>query len=132
MLLQPTPRGLDDYPEILEFGFPPELFFYFVGRGNQHRRISGATWSNASGNWFACDFAGHIQNLIDAIAIAATTQIVDATAPVHDSECQDVCPRKIDHVNVIAYAGAVRRGVIVTINFHSLTFSCCRLQCDRD
>ena len=133
MLLHPAPGRFDDHAQILKLRFPTKLALNLFRTGDQHCRIACASWANARRNLFSRNFARRFQNLIHAVAIAAATQIVNATALVLlASQRENVCAREIDHVNVVAHTRAVRRRIVVSIDFDELALAGSDLQRDRN
>src|SRR5690349_4567876 len=129
MRLHPAPGGFDDHAQILILRLPAKLAFDFVGTGDQDRWIAGATWSNPHRDIFAGDLPRGFDHFEDAVAVAAATEVVDP-ATGHRVECEYVRASEIDHVDVVAQAGAVRCRVIVAVDLYVRTFSCRRLQSD--
>src|SRR6185436_11135524 len=56
----PAPRGFDNHPQVLKLRLPAEFAFDLVGTGNQDRRITRTTWSDANGNLFPGNLPRHL------------------------------------------------------------------------
>ena len=113
--LMPSPGALDDRLQRLKGRLPAELAFNFFGRGKEPGRVAGASRLFDAVDLSSGDFTAGRNHFANA---GATTraEIIEFTSG--RAQRQNVRQRKIDNVDVIANAGAVRRLIIGAVNFH--------------
>ena len=119
-LLMPDPCGADDLVELRVFRLPTELADGFLRTGDQDCRITGASGMDFGRNWMAGDAAGRLDDLADA-ETPAVPKVEDE--PIMRLECiegEKVRVGKVGDVDVVANTGAVRCGVVVTVNSDGL------------
>src|SRR6266581_9417952 len=114
MSCQPVPSGLDDQTKILELWLPAKLAFNFGGAGDKNRWISSPSRYDTDSYLASDDFACHINDFFDAIAVATTAEVVNRATLFKDVERENVRARQIDYVNVVAHARSIARWIVVT------------------
>ena len=98
----------------------------------QDCRITGASWANASRDFFSGYGTRSFQHLLHAVACAATSEVINLVAILTQlTKRQYMSARQIDHINVIANARAVRRWIIIAKHFNHLALPGRNLQGDR-
>src|SRR5216117_1329503 len=91
--------------------------------GNQSCRIARPARANLYAYFFSGNPPRRLNHFADAVTPAATTKIIDAASLINCAQRQNVSARQIDNVDVIAYAGPIARSVIITKDFHLLSFA---------
>ena len=110
----PGPCGGDDVFKLCVFGFPTEFSERFLGSGHEPGRIAGPAGFLDGRDAFAGNLFAHLNHFADGIAFAITEIEEALLAGFHG---EDVGLREIDDVDIIANAGAVRRGIVGAVNF---------------
>ncbi len=110
----PVPGGADDILDFGEPGFPVEGDLSSLGGGYEFRRVTDTAGLGYGGDGFSCDlFAGP-----DDLEHGATGSGSEVEGALDAwLEGKDMGLGEIDHVDVIADAGAVRGGVIGAVDF---------------
>src|SRR6185369_11335379 len=71
-------------------------------------------------------------HIADTVSVATTSEVVDRAPLAQNVERENVRPRQIDHMNVIANARPIRRRIVVTEDLYMSAFPGRCLQRDRD
>src|SRR5512140_2286376 len=110
----PLPCRRDDGAQVLKARLPAELPRDPLRAGDQHGGVAGAARAEADGDLTPADVAGDVDDLLDAVPAAAAAQVVRAAGVTLDQRLQrdQVRAGEVAHVDVVADAGSVGRGVV--------------------
>ena len=116
----------------MEDGLPAEFAFDSVRAGDEDSRVARPACARLDGNVAACDRLCRLNHFEHAVAFAAATEIIDRTSLIQHRERENVRARKVNYMDVIAYARAVARRVVVAVDGDVRAHACGGLQDDRD
>ena len=109
----PAPCRVNDLLDRCIVRFPAEFVDGFLGTGDEAGGVAVATPFLDGGDRFAADLFAGLDHFAHGVALAVAEIVKTAFARL---EREDVRLGEIDDVNVVADAGAVRRGVVGTEN----------------
>jgi hypothetical protein len=127
--LLPSPSRGDDFRERGVAGLPAKLAAHFFAAGDQDRGVAGTPGKNFFRDFAAGDLAHGVDDFVDRVTGAGAD--VESAAGYAPDVLQGAKMgfRNIQHMHVIADAGAVRRGIVVAKNFD---VGCSVLDCLQD
>jgi len=113
----PAPSRLDNRPQIRIAWFPPKFLGDLFRRGNQGCGVTCPTAADLDRDRVAGDFQADFDHFLDGVA-SAVAQVVDhaVTAVQQGAQRQGVGRGQVADMDIIADAGAVRCGVVVTVD----------------
>ena len=113
-LLVPFPGALDNAIERLKLRLPAKLALDFLRGSDQPRRVAEPAWLFDGVDLSPGDFPASSNHFMYA-GTASSPKIVKFA--LGRGQGQNVGPRKIDNVDIVANAGAVRGLIIGAVNF---------------
>ena len=128
----PVPGAADDGFEGIILRFPAEFASDLVAISDKYGQVARSAGGGEGRDRVPGDFARRFDDLEHGIA-AAAAEVVDAAAPVGKClERQDMRPRQIKDMHVVADAGAIGCVVIGAVDFDRVTLPQGDLQDERD
>src|SRR5246127_3532062 len=123
MFSAPLPGATHDGLELRKLRLPVQVTLDAVRRRYQHCRIAGAPRHLARGNRMTGYASSGFDDFANAKAVTGAEIVDELVALAQRVEYEDVRAGEIAHVNVIADAGAVRRGIVRAKDGYVLAFS---------
>ena len=105
----PLPRHLDDSPQVRVLRGPAQLRRILSLLATSTAGSPGRRAPISAGIGWPVTSPGRLDHLVDREALAIA-QVVDPAALVQRAQGQDVGLGQVDHVDIVAHAGAVRVG----------------------
>lgn len=112
MVLEPVPGRGDDRVDFRVAGGPAEFVADLVGVGKQHGRIAWPSRAVLHGHFQPRNPSSRIEHFLDRVAPADPQVVEPCIAGPEGFHRGEMGGAKVFHMDVVADAGAVRRGVI--------------------
>ncbi len=105
----PVQRGPDDRVQVVQTRLPAQRLAHLVRLGDEHWRVARATRFFFHHKRFCAHSLHALDDFADAVPVAVTAvQRHGGTAVTQVGEGVQMGGREVFHVDVVAYAGAVR------------------------